>query len=174
MNNHPTHDTHEDDFDLVETWLQFDFPRLIAGAMAGVFAGLVAAAFGGVLYVMSGDEFWVPLKLAASPILGNHAFNYGMGSSVIVGLIVHCALSGLLGMVYSHFIKTNKMLALLGAGFMWGTFSWVFIQNLFARSFLDVRVAEIPSGPAFIVLLVFGFSLASIKIFDRIICGKTR
>jgi len=57
---------------------------------------------------------------------------------------------------------------------MWGTLSWIFINNLFVPSFLNVREIELPNGPAFFVLLVFGLLLASLKIFDRIICGRTR
>ena len=171
--NHTEH-THDEDYNLVETWLTFDLPRIIAGVMSGIFAGIVAAVFGGLLYTLAGQEFWIPLKVAAAPILGNHAFNYGFGGAVILGLIVHSIICAVLGGIYAHFIKTNHLPALLGGGFMWGTFSWVFIQNLFVRSFQDVMTADIPSGPAFFVLLVFGFSLSSIKVFDRIVCGKTR
>lgn len=179
MANQPTntaaHDIHEEgEMDLVAIWLTFDLPRTIAGMMAGVFAGIVAWIFGGLIALKSGQEFWVPFKLAASPILGNEAMNFGFGKAVIIGLIVHSIICAVLGGVFAHFTKTNKTLPLVGAGFMWGTFSWIFIQNLFVRSFLDVRTYDIPSGIAFFVLLVFGFSLISIKFFDRLVCGKAR
>ncbi|RYZ68937.1 MAG: hypothetical protein EOP09_08615, partial [Proteobacteria bacterium] len=159
----------EGDFNLVEIWLQFDLPRLIAGFMAGLFAGVVMAVFAGILAVLGGYEFLYPVKIAAAPFLGNVATATGFSGAVILGFIVHEVICGVLGMVYSHFTKTNKILPLLGAGFMWGTFSWVFIQNLFVRSFQDVMTAELPSGAAFFVLLVFGFSLSSIRVFDRMV-----
>ncbi len=176
MQNTPTRPevAEEGDFNLVEIWLQFDLPRLIAGFMAGIFAGIVMAVFAGILSVASGSEFLYPVKIAAAPILGNSATAYGFSGAVILGFIVHEIICGVLGAVYSHFTKTNKLLPLLGAGFMWGTFSWVFIQNLFVRSFQDVMTAEIPSGAAFFVCLVFGFSLSSIRVFDRMVCGKAR
>ena len=180
MSQHPSNATIEEieseegEMNLVAIWLTFDLPRTIAGVMAGIFAGIVAWVFGGIIAMSAGMEFWVPFKLAATPIMGATAMNYGFNAAIIVGLIVHSALCGVLGGVYAHFTKTNKTLPLLGAGFMWGTFSWIFIQNLFVRSFLDVRTYAIPSGVAFFVLLVFGLSLVSIKFFDRLVCGKTR
>ena len=164
----------EGEMDLVGTWLIFDLPRTIAGAISGVFAGLIAWTFAGFLAKAGGYEFWMPFKVPATVVLGRDALTYGMTPAVFVGTIIHSVICAVLGMVYSHFVKSNRIDALLGAGFMWGTFSWIFINNLFVRSFLNVREIELPNGPAFFVLLVFGFSLASLKIFDRIICGRTR
>jgi hypothetical protein len=164
----------EGDINIVTSWLIFDLPRTIAGAMAGVFAGLVAWTFAGFLAKAGGYEFWYPFKIPATIILGRDALTSGMTSAVVIGTIVHSIICAVLGMVYSHFVKSNRIDALLGAGFMWGTFSWVFINNLFVRSILNVRELELPNGPAFFVLLVFGFSLATLKIFDRLICGRTR
>jgi hypothetical protein len=164
----------EGDIDLVATWLVFDLPRTIAGAIAGIFAGLVAWTFAGFLAKSGGYEFWFPFKIPAAVVMGRDALTYGMTSAIVVGTVIHSTICAVLGMVYSHFVKSNRPIALLGAGFMWGTFSWIFINNLFVRSFLNVREMELPNGPAFFILLVFGFSLASLKVFDRIICGRSR
>lgn len=164
----------EGEMDLIALWLIFDLPRTIAGALAGVTAGLIALVFAGVLAKAGGYEFWYSFKIPAAPILGNDALTYGMTPAIVVGTIVHSVICAVLGMVYSHFVKWNKLSALLACGFMWGTFSWVFINNLFVNSFQNIRELAIPKGPAFFVLLVFGFSLSSLKIFDRMICGRTR
>jgi hypothetical protein len=169
----PIHE--EGDINIVALWLRFDLPRLMAGAMAGAFAGVIMAIAAGVFARLGGHEFLYPVKVAALPILGNGATNYGMHiPAITLGFVVHEAICVVLGMVYAHFTQTNKLLPLIGAGFMWGTFSWVFIQNLFVRSFLEVRTEELPSGVAFFVLLIFGFSLVSVRIFDRMICGRER
>lgn len=163
------------DIDLVSTWLRLDLPRLIAGVLAGVFAGIVMVAFAGVLCKMAGWELLLPLKVPALAVLGNEATELGMNpKALIVGFVVHSMVTGLLGGVYAHFTQTNKLLPLLGAGFVWGTFSWIFIFNLFTKSFLEVRTLDLPAGPAFFVHLVFGFSLASISYFDQIVCGRVR
>jgi hypothetical protein len=164
----------EGEMDLVAMWLVFDLPRTIAGAMAGVFAGLVALVFAGILSMIGHLEFLYPFKIGAAPILGREALDFGFSGAVILGTLVSLVLCAILGMVYSHFTKTNRLVPLLGAGFMWGTFSWIFINNLFTKSFLNIRELDLPAGPAFFVYLVFGFSLASIRIFDRAICGRTR
>ena len=164
----------EGEMDLVATWLVFDLPRTIAGALAGVFATLVAWIFAGFLAKAGGYEFWYPFKIPAVIVYGRDALTYGMGSAVVVGTVIACAVGAVFGMIYSHFVKSNRLDALLGAGFMWGTFSWVFPNNLFSKSILNVRELELSSGAAFFVLLVFGLSLASLKIFDRILCGRAR
>jgi len=169
------HIPEEGDFNLIELWLRFDIPRLIAGAMAGAFAGVIMAIAAGLFALVGGHEFLYPVKVAALPIMGNVATNYGMHlPAIALGFVVHEVICIVLGMVYAQLTQTNKLLPLLGAGFMWGTFSWVFIQNLFARSFLAVRTEELPSGVAFFVLLIFGFSLSSVRLFDRMLCGRTR
>ncbi|MBC7385698.1 MAG: hypothetical protein H7301_06000 [Cryobacterium sp.] len=164
----------EGEMDLIATWLIFDLPRTIAGAMAGITAGLIAWVFAGILAVLSGTEFWYPFKIPAAPILGNDAMTFGITPAILIGTVLMLAISGVLGMVYSHFVKSNRMDALLGAGFMWGTFSWIFINNLFVNSFQNIRELDLPKGAAFFVLLLFGFSLSSLKIYDRIICGRHR
>lgn len=164
----------EGEIDLVATWLKFDLPRTIAGAVAGIFAGMVAMVVAGLLAKSAGMEFWYPFKIPAAPFLHNGAMTYGMTSAIFVGVVVHSILCAILGMIFSHFVKTNQTLPLLGAGFMWGTFSWIFINNLFVKSFQNVMELDIPAGSAFLVYLVFGFSLSSIRLFDRIICGRAR
>ena len=164
----------EGEMDLVATWLVFDLPRTIAGAMAGVTATVVALVFAGLLSTMGGYEFWYPFKIPAAPILHNEAMTFGMTPAVILGAVVASIIGAVLGMVYSHIVKSNKMIALLGVGFMWGTFSWIFINNLFINSFQNIRELDVSKGAAFFVLLVFGFSLSSLRAFDRIICGRSR
>ncbi len=164
----------EGEMDLVATWLVFDLPRTIAGAIAGIFAGAVAWVFAGLLAVAGGYEFWFPFKIPAVVLMGREAMTLGLTPSVFVGLALHSVICATLGMVYSHFVKSNRWAPLLAAGFMWGTFSWIFINNLFIRSFQAIRELNLSNGAAFWVLLVLGFSLASIKIFDRIICGRAR
>jgi hypothetical protein len=168
------HNGEEGDFDLIALWLDFDVVRIFAGVAAGLFAGVVMAVVAILFSVMGGHEVFYALKIPAIPILGAEAMNYGMSTSVVVGFIVHEIICAVLGGVYAHFTHTNHLKALLAAGFMWGCFSWVFIQNLFIRSFPEVMTLQIPSGVAFFVLQIFGLSLSSVIIFDRMIAGKKR
>ncbi len=165
----PSSQVEEQDLDLIALWIRFDPKRWVAGALAGLTAGVIMAVVAMALATAGGYEVWYPLKLAALPILGGSATE--LGSSVpglFVGAIAHELLCMLLGIVFSHFAATNSLPALLGAGLVWGLFSWIFLSNLFFRSFADVTAAEIPRGAALLCNVVFGLALTSVAGFDRL------
>lgn len=168
MGTHGHQDT-EGDINLVEIWLRRDPTRWIAGALAGVFSGLVACAFGMLLALLFGSDVWYPAKALASPILGPEAMNFGIHAGIAVGLGVWAGLGAVLGAVYAHFTGTNSLPALLGVGLSWGAFSWVFLNNLFLPSFRAYMVLHVSGGAAFFVCLVFGIALTSTAFFDRML-----
>lgn len=162
-----------EEINLVQLWLRVDVSRWIAGALGGIFAALIAAGFAGIMVQAKGGEFLFPVKFLALPFMGNAATEMGMHMGAIIGgLIVLAVVSSILGVLYAHFTVGNNKAALWGGGFVWGTFSWIFINNLFIQSFKDVRAANISNGSAFFVLMIFGFSLTSVGFFDRMIRGK--
>lgn len=165
---------HEDgDIDLVAMWLKYDRTRLVAGAMGGLTAGLVALAFAMILASIGGYEFWMPAKFPALPFLGNEATAFGFNiKALAVGVFVHELLAMILGMVYAHFTVTNSLLPLLGAGFVWGTFSWIFIFCLYVQSFREISAMQLSRGAALFVMLVYGFSLVSVGTFDKMLRKK--
>lgn len=161
------HQFEEGDINLIEHWIQFKPKRIVAGVLAGLFSGVLALVVAGVLSKVGGKEFLYPIKVAALPLVGAQALEFGLNiGTIIVGLLTHLVLASVLGAVYAHFTVTNLLLPLIGAGFTWGAFSWIFIQNLFIQSFQDIFAAKIPSGPAFLVCMVFGFGLVSVRFFD--------
>lgn len=168
------HDTAGDsDFDLIALWLRKDPKRWVAGAMAGVFAGLVAMVFAGILCVASGSEFWFAFKVPALPILGAEATTLGFHlPAIAVGLVAYSALCAVLGAVYSHFAATNAIKPLLAVGLVWGLFSWIFICNLFIQSWRVVFDAKLSSAGMLFMCLVFGLSLSTVAFFDRVIRGS--
>ena len=172
------HTEMEKDLDLVAPWLKFDSTRWLAGALAGMFAGLVALVFGGVLAKVGGMEMLFPVKVMALPILGSSATEVGLSgggaTAVIVGLVTFELLCAFLGAVFAHFVFSNAAGPLLGMGFTWGAFSWIFINNLFSQSFLDVRAANLSRGAGFGFWMVFGLSLTSVAFFDRALRGNQK
>lgn len=168
-----TQETHEEDFDIVAVWLRKDPIRWIAGAAAGVFAAVVALSFAMLLSKVGGMELWFPIKMAAIPVMGAKAMEFGAHPLVlIVGLLTASMVSALLGFVYAHFTGTNEMPTLLGSGFVWGTFAWIFILNLFVQSIPEINWLGLPKGPGFFILQVWGLSLPSVAFFDRSIRGS--
>lgn len=159
----------DQDINMVEVWLRKNPSRWIAGVLSGLFAGLVALVFAMVLSAVLGAEFLFPAKLPAVPFLGRVATEYGFHLvPILVGVLVHLTLCSVLGLVFSHFVFTNSVKALLAMGLVWGLFSWVFIYNLFVQSFTMVLALEPSPGPAFFVNVIFGLSLASLAFFSKI------
>lgn len=163
----------ENDMNVVEIWLRRDLIRWIAGAMAGIFAGAVAMAVAMFFASIGGWEIWFPLKLMGSIVLGPYATEIGMNTkAIVVGVVVYGGISTFLGVLFAHFTGTNALCALLGIGFVWGSFSWIFIWNLFMQSFDPIFVARISSTTAFPICMAFGFALASVAFFDRAMRGS--
>ena len=160
------------DYNMVALWLRVDPKRWIAGALAGLFAGIVMLAFSTIIATLYGAEPWFAIKIAALPILGNSATAFGVNSGLFVGFIVHEILAAILGAVYAHFTGTNYLPALLGAGVVVALFSWIFIFNLFIQSFKPINAAHLSPAASLPVFLVFGLSLTSVAFFDRMISGR--
>jgi hypothetical protein len=60
---------------------------------------------------------------------------------------------------------------LLSIGLVWGTFSWIFIGNLFLPAWKAYTAAQVAKGATFPVMLIFGLSLATVAFFDQMIRG---
>lgn len=162
-----------EDINIVEIWLRRDRARWCAGALAGSFASVVALVFSGILAVMTGREFWFPVKLGAIPFMGNSAMALGLSNitGLLLGFVFFQVLCSFLGTLYAHFTGTNSLPALTGVGVTWGAFSWIFLNNLYGPSFREFYVAGAPKGLAFLSCMVFGLSLTSVAFFDRM-CRK--
>lgn len=68
---------------------------------------------------------------------------------------------------------TNHKGALFGVGVTWGIFSWIFLNNLFSKSWRDFYVLEIPALWAFAGWVIFGISLMSVGFYDSLLRGKS-
>lgn len=163
-----THGLPPEDTDIVAGWLIADKTRWIAGVMAGLFAGLVALGFAGVLAIAGGLEFWFPIKIMGSWILGASATELGFKlGAIIAGLVIVEALSAFWGAVYAHFVKTDSLGSLLAMGVVWGTFGWIFHWNLYFHSIKPILAANISPGAVFPVFMVWGMALTVVSFFDR-------
>ncbi len=156
------------EYNLVEQWLRFRPRRWLAGAFSGIFAGSMMLVVAMLMAKAFGYDVWYPAKIAAIPFLGGAAMDFGNVQGVVVGLVMHLALCAVLGTFYSHFSIFSAPLPLLGAGFVWGFFSWVFISCLFSQSFTEVFALQFNQGASFFCHLTFGFSLASLTFFEKV------
>lgn len=156
---------------LTDLWLKADPIRWVAGLMAGVFATVIMMIATMGLCVLFGKEAWFVIKFMATPFLGYAATDAGFHLlPILMGFVLLTALFGFWGVVFGHFVRTNKIPALLGMGFTWAAFSWIFLNNLFAPAFPVVfNQTHQWSGAAFFVLLIYGLNLTSIRFFDSIL-----
>ena len=163
------HNTHEEvDANLIEKWIDLDPRRFAAGAAAGIFAAFTSMAVAIIFAKTFMDDALFPVKVPAVPLLGNVATDFNAPASVLqLGMGVHLLSCAILGAIYAHFTATNKVKSLLGYGFVWGCFSWIFIFNLFSKSFMEIRALNLHAGVGFILMQTFGLSLASKAFFDQ-------
>jgi hypothetical protein len=160
------------DGNIVALWLRIDPVRWISGVLAGAFAGGVALVVAMLISQSAGKEFWFPAKLASTPFLGSVGTDNSVMTGAIVGLIAWEVLGMFWGFVYSHFVGSNSMKALVPMGVVWGLFLWVFNWNLFFQSVLAIRWAGVSAGVALLLCLIYGLLLPSVAFFDRAFRGK--
>jgi hypothetical protein len=160
------------EYNLVEIWLRRDPTRWIAGALGGVFAAVVAMVVAMVIAQSAGYEVWLPIKLMGTPILGAAATEIGNTSGILAGAFLTGMICVFWGVIFAHFTGTNSVSALLAMGLVWGTFSWIFIWNLFLPSFTTIFAARISAGAAFPVCIAYGLALASVAFIDPVLRGS--
>jgi hypothetical protein len=160
------------DVNVVALWTSVDKVRWAAGVVSGWIAGAIAMGVAGIVASSHGFEFLFPVKLLGTCLLGSSATAYGNTSGLIAGLVVTGFISGLWGFVYSHFVRSGSMYTILGMGFTWGAFLWIFNWNLLLHSVKAVSAAEIPSSAAFLTCMVYGFSMGVLAIVDPMFRGR--
>ncbi len=158
------------DVNLVEIWLKKDPKRWIAGILGGAFAAIVATVFAAILSKSFGHEVTFPVKVFALLSLGSSATEFAAGTgTLIVGLVTLTLFGAFWGALYAHFTGTNKLGALLGMGFVWGAFLWIFWFCLFFFSFKAFLWAQVSPAGTFPVAMVYGLSLSSVRVFDQML-----
>ncbi len=164
---------YDNDQNLVEMWVRVDPKRWFAGILGGLTAGAISLVFAMFLASLGGLEVWYPAKLLATAALGPYALAYDSGSSAILtGVLIYEAIMAFWGFVYAHFTGTNRFSALLPMGLAWAAMLWVFNWCLFLQSFKPIFVTHTPYGAAFFVCLVYGLSLTSVGVYDRLLGGS--
>ena len=154
------------EYNLVEIWLRRDPIRWLAGVLGGLVAGVIAMLVGMFIATSVGMEATFPIKLLGTTVLGASSTELNQIQGAVVGFLVLEFICVFWGVVFAHFTGTNSLKALLPMGLVWGTFSWIFIWNLFLPSFKTIFAAQISAGAALPVCLAYGLGLSTISFFD--------
>ncbi len=155
-------------------WLRKDPIRWLCGGVSGLFAGGIAVLVSMICAHSAGLEMAFPVKLLGTILEGPSATDVNTWNGFIAGALLLAVLCVFLGAIFSHFVGTNSLKALVPMGLVWGIFSWIFIWNLFFQSFPTLFAAQVASGVVFIICISFGLSLTSVAFFDSVFRLKPR
>lgn len=103
----------------------------LTGAIMGVAAGIIFAAFEVIMAAILGDGFFMPLRMIGAVVLGEGALGatYSLAAAVIMGLVVHLVLSAIYGAVFGLVVFSVHTLQrrgwLIGAATVFGFALWI-------------------------------------------------
>lgn len=112
---------------------------VLLGILAGVVAGIAMAVFEMIAAAAMGMSALAPLRMIAGIVLGSSALGpeIDVGLTVLVGVLVHLALSALYGAIFGAGVASFAQLrrskpAILTAGAVFGLVLWLVNFYLFA------------------------------------------
>jgi uncharacterized membrane protein YagU involved in acid resistance len=110
-----------------------------AGAVAGIVAGLVFAAFEMLAsaFMAGADAFFMPLRMIGAIALGPEALDpgYSLATAAFAGVIVHIILAVIYGLIFGAFAATLRGPgAFVGFGSLFGFALWLINFYLIAPS----------------------------------------
>ena len=104
----------------------------LQGIVGGIVAGIVFAVAEMVMAVLMGGDFFGPLRMIGSIVLGTVALSptYPLGTAVVAGVVVHMILSAIYGVVFVYLLAFANQLGtstspLLLYGSVFGLALWV-------------------------------------------------
>jgi uncharacterized membrane protein YagU involved in acid resistance len=141
---------------------------LTQGAIAGIVAGLVFAAFEMMAsaFMMGAEAFFMPLRMIGAIVLGPEALDpsYALVTAGIAGVMVHMMLSVIYGVIFGEIATILRgPAAFIGAGGIFGFALWLVNFYLIAPFafpwFLDSSPLVQFVGHTFFFGMVLGYYL---------------
>lgn len=134
------------------------------GLVAGIAASLVMAAVAMMGSSLTGMGFWTPVNAIGSFFLGGGMESIPSGPAGVVtglGIVVHLAVGGLLGMLYASAQSPEDTPSLIVIGVFYGLVTYI-VSRLALRWLNPEVFAVWRTIPVFIGQLLFGATLAAI------------
>jgi hypothetical protein len=134
----------------------------LGGLVAGIVAGIVLAVFLVGLSAIQGRDIWVVVKFAGAPLLHERALEPGFDLfPVLVGALVHFAVSIFWGLMFGLFVYGTTKLWTLLLGAAWGIVVWVGMYYVgLPLVGLNSLARAVPIWMAVTEHVVFGLALA--------------
>jgi|GEM_PF-1859446 len=131
---------------------------IMAGAGSGIVSGLVMALVAMLVSASAGHGFWFPPKLISGVLIGVNSIIGGPGS-VMLGLIIHLAVSAFFGIVFGAvFGRVRDSRIAFTRGLVFGIGVYLFMNFLilpWANPTMNARV-DLQPGWWFFEHLVYG------------------
>lgn len=133
----------------------------LTGLGPGLYGGLIMAVTLGILALARAESVFRPFWVFASLMLGPRAMRGGAGPT-IAGLLIHFAMSGVLGMIFTRVFGRTTMRRLLAFGLLYGILLWLVAQFVLIPLLNPAIAARLGTvWPFFLGHLAYGLSLAS-------------
>lgn len=107
-------------------------PLVLAGAIAGVVAGIAFAMVEMLMAEIQGAGFFMPLRMIGAIVLGEDALmsSYSLAGAAVTGAIVHMMMSAIFGAVFGVIVtlapaSRESNLRLVAAATVYGFVLWI-------------------------------------------------
>lgn len=170
-----THYLANESASIAHIWSRFNLKWIIAGALAGIGAGLVMLAFASLIAAHYLGEWSQSIKLLAVTFHGPSVLQFGpLTPEALHGLFLHLGLASLYGMIFAQLVDEEcNGAALIVLGLTTSLIVWVFGCALFLPSINFVLTQAMPIRVAILLHLTFGLSFGLIaQVTRRIFIGK--
>lgn len=171
-----THYLADESASIAHIWSRFNVKWIIAGAIAGVGAGLAMLAVASLIAAQYLGEWSQSIKLLAVTFHGPNILQFGpLTFQALYGLFLHLALAALYGVIFAQLVDEEcSGAALIVLGLTTSLIVWVFGCALFLPSINFVLTQAMPIRVAILLHLTFGLSFGLIaQVTRRLLVGKS-
>ncbi len=154
-----------------------DKDALRRGIVPGVIAGYLFLAFigAGMVPVMDAEGAMTGMEMGMGMLdsVGNM-----IGSSALVGFILHVVISAVSGAIYTGFFLNyvklgNALVNIVVGGLIYGLIVWIVVGNIIAPAISGGEVLQLSIGSSFFGHIIFGHLLAFIVLRDSLMSAAS-
>ena len=147
----------------------------LAGAFAGLTAGVLLTMFMTVMSASAGKDIWYGIKGAAAPFLGERAMQPGFDlGAAALGLVCHLGISAAWGALFGLLVYTLRPALVMAASVAWGFVVWLgMYYAVLPLVGLASMQHDAPVGRAIAFHLIFSVATGAALLLYRRLTSRT-